>query len=163
MKWSKRFNHSGVQFIHTMFFGVEPSNIYQIWKAGVMEQRSYFWIKTTTQKWLSAISLVWNRITRNGFLSKVITKSLVLFMCSFDLNSSLNGVIFFIVCYYITKEVFLHSLPKRWLVQDNEAPRSSSKSLASQERSETRYLHENQCTDGAHPVRSSLGNQDYYK
>ena len=98
--------------------------------------------------------LVWNRITVNN---------LMLFMCSFDLNSSLTRVIFFIVCCSSTKEVFLHSLPKRWLVLHYEAPRTSSKSLASQERSETRYLHENQCTDGAHPVRSSLGNQDYNK
>ena len=51
--------------------------------------------KKTTQKWLSAISLVWNRITLNSFLSKVITKILMLFMSSFNLNSSLTRLIFF--------------------------------------------------------------------
>ena len=39
MKWSRRFNHSGVQFIHIVFSLVEHSNGHQIWKAGVMEQR----------------------------------------------------------------------------------------------------------------------------
>ena len=142
MKWSKRFNHSRVQFIHIVFFG------------GRAPKK-----KKTTQKWLSAISLVWNRITLNSFLSKVITKILMLFMCSFNLNSSLTRLIFFIACYSITK-VFLPSLPSRWIVQ---TPRDSSKSLARQERGETSHLPENQCTGWSQSVRGSLGNQDYSK